>query len=181
MKNNDKKKLSLDDKKVWDHVTKTVTPLGEIGPPEKGAAPATVEIVPFDQAIEMLRAISPKKPIKPKRSAPGKKPKKSGPAKKPRRATPGKRTSEHPQRVLDLHGMTRDEAYKYLQTQLNVSKMRGHKIVEIITGKGHGKGDGLGILKRKVPLWMEGAKFGSLVKSWQQVPGNEGAIYVYLR
>lgn len=86
-----------------------------------------------------------------------------------------------PQRTLDLHGMTRNEAYHYLETQLSICKLRGYNCVEIITGKGHGKGKGLGILKRKVPLWMEGVKFKSLVKSWKPVPGNDGAIYVYLK
>lgn len=91
-------------------------------------------------------------------------------------------TPKGPQAVLDLHGMTRNEAYKYLETQLCICKTRKYKYVEVITGKGHGKGgDGLGILKRKVPLWLEGTKFKSLVKSWKQVPGNDGAIYVYLR
>ncbi len=86
-----------------------------------------------------------------------------------------------PQKVLDLHGMTRNEAYKYLETQICLCRSRGYTWIEVVTGKGHGKGDGLGILKRKVPLWLEGVKFKSLVKSWKQMPGNEGAIYVYLR
>ena len=84
---------------------------------------------------------------------------------------------------LDLHGMTKNEAYQYLEVQLSIQKLRGSKCVLVITGKGHGKGDGLGILKRKVPLWMENAKFKKLVKNWAPAlpkDGGEGAIYVYL-
>lgn len=142
MKKDEKHKLTKDDQKNWDHVTKTVTPLGKNPPPE--------EIISLK---EMFTAIRNFKPTKPKR----------------------------PQKVLDLHGMTRNEAYQYLETHLCLCKTKGYTWIEVITGRGHGKGDGLGILKRKVPLWFEGVKFKSLVKSWKQIPGNDGAIYVYLR
>ncbi len=145
MKKDSKKNLTKDDKKVWKHVTKTVTPLGEH---DNSPRPATT--IDFNEALKHLLNI---KPI-----------------------------PKGPQAVLDLHGMTRNEAYKYLETQICICKTRKYKYIEVITGKGHSKGgDGLGILKRKVPLWLEGAKFKSLVKSWKQVPGNDGAIYVYLR
>lgn len=145
MKKNSKKKLTDDDKKVWKHVTKTVTPFGEH---DNTSRPAVIN---FNDALKYLLNIQ--QPI-----------------------------PKGPQAVLDLHGMTRNEAYKYLETQICICKTRKYKYIEVITGRGHGKGgDGLGILKRKVPLWLEGAKFKSLVKSWKQVPGNDGAIYVYLR
>lgn len=85
---------------------------------------------------------------------------------------------------LDLHGMTRDEAYRYLEVQLSIYKLRGYNCVLVITGKGHGKGEGLGILKRKVPLWLEGVKFNKLVRSYSPAShrdGGEGALYVYLK
>ena len=88
------------------------------------------------------------------------------------------------QAVYDLHGMTRNEAHKHLETQLSVAKLKGHRCVLVITGKGHGKGEGLGILKRKVPLWLATPKFSKLVSSFEQArqeDGGEGALYVYLR
>lgn len=82
---------------------------------------------------------------------------------------------------LDLHGMTRDEAHKALETFLCVQKMRGSRCVLVITGKGHGKGgDGTGILKRKVPLWLEVSK---IARSWSIAAphhGGDGALYVKL-
>lgn len=82
---------------------------------------------------------------------------------------------------LDLHGMTRNEAHKALETFLCVQKMRGSKCVLVITGKGHGKGEGLGILKRKVPLWLEISK---MVSSWSIATlrdGGDGALYVKIK
>ena len=142
MKKNEKHKLTKDDQQNWDHVAKTVTPLGEVPPPG--------EILNVKDMLASIRNFVPPKP-------------------------------KHPQRVLDLHGMTRNEAYKYLETQLCLCKAKGYTWIEVVTGRGHGKGDGLGILKRKVPLWFDGVKFKSLAKSWRQIPGNDGAIYVYLR
>ena len=82
---------------------------------------------------------------------------------------------------LDLHGMTRNEAHEALKLFINREKLRGSKCVLVITGKGHGKGgDGLGILKRKVPLWLEVSK---IARSWSIASprdGGEGALYVYL-
>lgn len=94
-----------------------------------------------------------------------------------------KKTAPIYSKVLDLHGMTRDEAYQYLEVQLSIAKLQNTKCVLVITGKGHGKGEGLGILKRKVPLWLEGPKFNSLVKGYRQADqrdGGEGALYVFL-
>jgi len=86
--------------------------------------------------------------------------------------------------VLDLHGMTRNEAFHKMEIVICREKIRGTKTILIITGKGHGKGEGLGILKRKVPMWLGTPKFKKLVKGWKQAEqrdGGEGAIYVYLK
>jgi DNA-nicking Smr family endonuclease len=94
---------------------------------------------------------------------------------------PRKKDTRKYQKTLDLHGMTRDQAHKALETFLCAEKMHGTACVLIITGKGHGKGEGLGILKRKVPLWLEISK---IVKRWSIASpqdGGEGALYVYLK
>jgi len=86
--------------------------------------------------------------------------------------------------VMDLHGMTRNEAFHQMEIVICRETLRGTKTVLIITGKGHGKGEGLGILKRKVPMWLSTPKFKKLVKGWKQAErcdGGEGAIYVYLK
>ena len=86
--------------------------------------------------------------------------------------------------VLDLHGMTRNEAFHQMEIVICREKLRGTKTILIITGKGRGKGEGLGILKRKVPMWLSTPKFKKLVKGWKQAErrdGGEGAIYVFLK
>lgn len=87
------------------------------------------------------------------------------------------------QAVLDLHGMTRNEAHDKLTRFLCIQKQKGHKCVLVITGKGYtkSKNGGPGILKRKVPLWLE---VSSLVHSWSTArpeDGGEGALYVFLK
>jgi DNA-nicking Smr family endonuclease len=76
--------------------------------------------------------------------------------------------------------MTRDVAHHKLETFLCKEKLRGSRRVLVVTGKGHGK-IGIGILKRKVPLWLEASK---IVYSWafaEQRDGGAGALYVYLK
>jgi DNA-nicking Smr family endonuclease len=84
---------------------------------------------------------------------------------------------------IDLHGLTRNEAHHKLTTFLCVQKQKGAKCVLVITGKGYDKNKkgAPGILKRKVPLWLE---ISNLVKSFTTArieDGGEGALYVYLK
>lgn len=92
-----------------------------------------------------------------------------------------KKNSKRYESVLDLHGMTRNEAHKKLETFLCREKLRGTKCVLVITGKGHGKGEGLGILKRKVPLWLEISKIVRSCTTADLRDGGSGALYVYLK
>src|SRR5712671_6822933 len=84
---------------------------------------------------------------------------------------------------LDLHGLTQAEAHAVLARFLHQAQAREAKVVLVITGKG-GSGEGRGVLKRQVPLWLEGAEFRSLVIGFEAAAighGGDGALYVRVR
>jgi DNA-nicking Smr family endonuclease len=85
---------------------------------------------------------------------------------------------------IDLHGMTQAEAHAALARFLRQAQGREAKVVLVITGKGGLGGEGRGVLRRQVPLWLEGVEFRSLVIGFDAAGeghGGEGALYVRVR
>ncbi len=85
---------------------------------------------------------------------------------------------------IDLHGLTQADAHAALARFLRQAQARDAKVVLVITGKGGGTGDGRGVLRRAVPLWLEGVEFRSLVIGFDHAGighGGEGALYVRVR
>ena len=84
--------------------------------------------------------------------------------------------------TLDLHGMTQQEARAALTRFIKSSHSRGRRCVLVITGKGaQGKP---GVLRTRVPEWLEEEPLGSLVlrtAQAKQQDGGLGAFYVLLR
>ena len=83
---------------------------------------------------------------------------------------------------LDLHGLTQAEAHAVLSRFLHGAQARDVKVVLVITGKG-GR-EGRGVLRRQVPLWLEGPELRSLVIGYDNAGighGGEGALYVRVR
>ena len=79
---------------------------------------------------------------------------------------------------LDLHGRNQDQAYEMLKKFIRKCHGGGVRYVLVITGKG------AGILKRRVPLWLEVAPFKEFVAETRVAEpwnGGEGALYVRLR
>jgi DNA-nicking Smr family endonuclease len=91
--------------------------------------------------------------------------------------------------VLDLHGLTQAEAHRRLAQFIAQAAHSGHKAVLIITGKGgpepgHMPGEGRGVLKRQVPLWLEEPALRALVAGIKPAGprhGGGGALYVLLK
>lgn len=84
---------------------------------------------------------------------------------------------------IDLHAMTQDLAYDRLYAFLADQRSRGARHVLVVTGKGRSLGSE-GVLKRMVPIWLNGAPFAGLVSGYSSASrhhGGEGAIYVRLR
>ena len=86
-------------------------------------------------------------------------------------------------RYLDLHGYYFDEAYDALMDFLNESQEQGHRCVLIIHGKGKGYGEGgkIGLIKSKVPEWLQGNSAVLAYHTAKPKHGGSGAAYVLLR
>lgn len=91
--------------------------------------------------------------------------------------------------VLDLHGMTQEEAHGALIRFVSRRAARGDRTVLLITGKGLKKTGYLqieqrGILRYAVPRWLAEPPLAELVAGVDTAHtghGGEGALYVRLR
>jgi len=82
---------------------------------------------------------------------------------------------------IDLHGMTQDRARFALLDFLQMAQSADHRIVLVITGKGN---EGMGVLRRNVPLWLTAPPFLPIVNGFREAHlshGGEGALYVRIR
>ena len=86
---------------------------------------------------------------------------------------------------IDLHGMTREEAFRRLTRFIAESQAAGRRLVLVVTGKGRGA-DGIssGVIRRETPHWL--ARPPNAARVLDTAPaqprhGGEGALYVYLR
>ena len=92
---------------------------------------------------------------------------------------------------LDLHGLTRTQAYEQLNNFLSSCYQRHLRCVLVITGKGKSQATSenwltpsQGVLKTHVPLWLaEGYLRKIVLKFTSALPkdGGSGALYVYLK
>jgi DNA-nicking Smr family endonuclease len=162
--------LSDDERVLWSTVTRSIAPLKGRRLVKEAGAVAGVK--------PKTGTVSPAAPAKatPQRSA------------LPALAPMDRRTKQRLARGvteiggrLDLHGLTQAEAHAALARFLHGAQARDVKVVLVITGKG---GEGRGVLRRQVPLWLEGAEFRSLVVGFDGAGtghGGEGALYVRVR
>lgn len=82
---------------------------------------------------------------------------------------------------IDLHGMTRDEAYRALAAFLARMRQAGARCVLVITGRGLRTG---GVLRHAVPHWLEAPGLREMVLAFGPARiehGGEGALYILLR
>lgn len=95
-----------------------------------------------------------------------------------------------PEARLDLHGMTLDRAHGALTRFITTARLRGQRLVLVITGKGRDSvEDGpiprrRGALRHEVPHWLRAAPLESMVLEVRHAHrrhGGDGALYVYLR
>jgi len=94
---------------------------------------------------------------------------------------------------LDLHGLTQAAAHRRLRLFLLEAQALGYGLVLVITGKGdpeslmsHGPafGEGRGVLKRAVPLWLAEPDMRAVVIGFEEAGrrhGGAGALYVRIR
>ena len=89
---------------------------------------------------------------------------------------------------LDLHGYRQDEAFSILSKFIDNSVKSNKRCVLVITGKGlhHAKMEerGAGVLRKNVPLWLNGEPNRSQILSFSNAKpsdGGSGALYVLLK
>lgn len=97
---------------------------------------------------------------------------------------------------LDLHGLTQAAAHHRLRLFLLEAQALGHGVVLVITGKGDMDtgdmerrggphfGEGRGVLRRAVPLWLAEPDLRAVVLGFEAAGrrhGGEGALYVRIR
>ena len=101
-----------------------------------------------------------------------------------------KRGKLRPNARLDLHGMTLNEAHPELISFLLSSSARGDRLALVITGKGKERDTGgpiparTGALRNQLPVWLRQAPLAAIVSDFGQAlprDGGAGAYYIYLK
>ena len=95
-----------------------------------------------------------------------------------------------PEKTIDLHGLRQEQAKNALTDFIIKSRQNGNRLLLVITGKGRSNNydrftvKEVGVLRRSVPLWLEGPRFVDMVLQITQAHpkhGGSGAYYVYLK
>lgn len=81
--------------------------------------------------------------------------------------------------VLDLHGLTSDEAMMAVDQFLHQSVNEGRQVVLIIHGKGHNTD--MPILKNKLNQWLRALNVVLAFCSAAPTHGGQGAMYILLK
>jgi DNA-nicking Smr family endonuclease len=92
--------------------------------------------------------------------------------------------------VLDLHGLTEDEAFERVDNFIPQCYNQGKRCVVIVTGKGlsvHENDDIFtpkGILRKQVPQWLNMPRLRGMILVYKHPTerlGGQGALYILLR
>lgn len=159
------RKLTSDERNVWQAVTRNVVPLNPSAKRASGAKPKKIS----------EDTVRPRLSGEDRRKTRLAAPQKQQNHKKIRR---GQQVYEG---VLDLHGHSLKSAWRILPEFLRRHQNQGARCVLIITGKGK---DGEGVLRRAFLQWLETREAGVLVSHYaqaHQTHGGGGAWYVFLR
>lgn len=144
---------------LWNRVKRTVAPL------KKGSAKATKE-----DFAAMMQVPPPQPEERPKDS--------------PLAVRQDKKTRRGKVEVdvkIDLHDMTREQAFDALRRTLIRSYNHNKRTILVVTGKGL---RGEGVLRRSFPTWINHADIRPLIAEFapaHQRHGGGGAWYVFLK
>ena len=84
-----------------------------------------------------------------------------------------------PERSLDLHGLTAEQAFHALAGFLRVAHSDGLRCVEVVTGQGRAGG---GVIRRELPHWLNRRDIRPLVLAAAHPhAANPGAVRLLLR
>lgn len=188
--------LSSEDQKLWDHMAREFEPLRKA--PKKhvvkdeeapsGAKPAARVTNPKPNKVQNWQSVDVdanlKDVIQPK-----------GQDVDGRTSKRLKQGKIEVQAVLDLHGLSQEQAHRSLIAFIHKSYQQGKRCVLVITGKGrrqyphHQKPQHFidpepGVIKRRMPDWLRDKSLSPMILQWQQArpqDGGDGALYVLLR
>lgn len=85
---------------------------------------------------------------------------------------------------LDLHGMTKAEAKEALERFIHQARLKGHRCVLVVHGRGLHSKDQLPVLKENLQSWLSRGRVGRSVLAFTSArpkDGGAGAVYVLLR
>ena len=196
--------MSPEDWALWDYVTRDVHPTR--------AKPRVRVPAEFAAAVDTAVESRPPKPAAKRATLPAPSPAKVAPPRpqppstrspepvrpivlERRKARRIARGAEEIDARLDLHGLTQDEAHRALGHFLRWAHADGLRTVIVITGKGGPQDEGSGseapyarrergVLRRMVPLWLDGEGLRGIVIGYSNAHlrhGGGGALYVMLR
>ena len=178
------RKLSLDEKVLWDKISKTISDskfiLSNIDEEEETK---NKKIKPIKSIQKIVTDLKDQSRIKPRFGET------LGTMDQNtlRKLKRGKLT---PEAKLDLHGLTTDQAYKALYSFINNNYKLKKRLVLIITGKGernYNSEDSFsnkGVLRKTVPQWLKSPAISGFILDFVQShikDGGSGALYVYLK
>ncbi len=184
-----KKDLSAEDRRLWSHVARSVTPLDPariVPAPEPEPAPPVPAAAPTKAPRRASAKVAPPAPPPPPPLAALEKGLK-------RQLQRGRRDADA---RIDLHGLTQEAAHRRLIAFLRRSQAEGHQLVIVITGKGAPKRlrdidedtfrpdpyASRGVLRRVVPEWLSLPEMRPLVIGFEEAaPGHGGAGALYVR
>ena len=183
--------LTDEDKKIWEQVAQTVTPLD---PPQTNTADITT--APNAPPASSFKDFSIGELAKPEQTPHHFAPTigdnlAAAPNHMDRKLfTKMKRGKLRPEAVLDLHGMTLAHAHRRLTQFVIEAAAHKMRLILVITGKGKSNFDDgpipirPGVLRHQVPQWLSQSPLKALVlqiAQAHQTHGGGGAYYVYLR
>jgi len=175
----DKDGQEVEDDALWDALTRDVKPIER----EKSRP---------KQAKQVVSSKAPSRTTQPEHVVIPHKSKEEPGRELDRRSAEKLRKGQMPiEARLDLHGLNQEQAHVALNRFITKAHGAGQRCVLVITGKGAGSdgrrdplSSGQGVLKRKVPEWLEEQALRQMVLKVQQARpqhGGEGALYVLLR
>ncbi|MDR1107966.1 MAG: Smr/MutS family protein [Spirochaetaceae bacterium] len=88
--------------------------------------------------------------------------------------------ARRPDAILDLHGLTRDEAWDALDSFFRDGRRRGFKKLLVIHGKGN-HSNGAGVLKETCRTFIERCPFAGESGRGKPADGASGATWVILK
>ena len=169
--------LSPDEAELWARVTATIAPLS------RDKLPAKLAEEPKPQVSESVppktQASPPAKRLAPLRPRPGT----TLDGSWDKRLRSGR---VEPDRVLDLHGMTLDEAWQAIDTSLDRAVARGDRVLLLITGH-HRPGEPpvqRGKIRASVHDWLAASRYArriAAVRGAHLRHGGGGSLYIILR